>query len=113
MELTESLEGQIGILALYGALDSGSAPSLTIRAFALCDSGVRAIVIDMDEVPHLTSSGFRSFIAIKRRASQKGIPLALCGMNDVVRELFDIGGMLGTFTIATDQASALAVVMRG
>jgi anti-anti-sigma factor len=110
MDITELHEGNTGVLALSGALDSSSAPALTIRAFALCDAGARAIIIDLDQVPHLTSAGFRSFIAIKRRAAETSIVLLLCGLNDVARELFEIGGMLGSFTIVPDRASALASI---
>lgn len=110
MDITESREGQTGILALTGALDMTGAPTLSGRGFALCDAGVRTLLIDLDRVPHLTSAGFRAFIAIKRRTEQGSIGLVLCGLNDVVRELFDIGGLLGSFTIAADRASALAMI---
>ncbi len=110
MDIIESHEGQTGILTLAGPLNNASAPLLSTRAFAVCGSGVRTLLIDLEAVPLLTSAGFRSLIAIKRRASPDSIDLALCGLNDVVRELFEIGGMLDSFRIFPDRASALAAI---
>ena len=107
MEIIESRIGQTSVLALSGALDTSSASTLTEQAVALCDAGIRTILIDLDQVSYMTSAGFRSFIAINRRAEQSGIGMALCGLNELVHELFEVSGLLGSFRIYPDRASAL------
>ncbi len=107
MDIVETREGETAIVALVGALDTSSSPALTAKAFALCGTGIRALVVDLDRVPHLTSAGFRAFIAIKRRCATGAIQMTLCGCNDLVREMFEIGGMLGTFRIVADREAAL------
>ena len=103
MDIIESRSGRADVLALSGALDTSSAPALSVRAIALCNSGIRSILIDLNQVPYLTSAGFRSFIAIHRRAEQAGIGMALCGLNDVVHDLFEASGLLGSFRIYPDR----------
>jgi len=110
VDIIESRVGQISVLALSGGLDTSSAPSLSVRAIRLCDAGIGTILIDLDKVPHVTSAGFRSFIAIKKRAEQTGIGMALCGLNELVRDLFEVSGLLGSFRIYPDRVSALAAI---
>ena len=54
----------------------------------------------------------RALIAIRRHAEQTSIDLALCGLNEVVHDLFEASGLLGSFHIYRDPASALAAVTR-
>jgi anti-anti-sigma factor len=110
MDTTESRAGRTGVLALSGAVDASSAPSLSERASALCDTDVQAVLIDLDQISHVTSAGFRSFIAIGKHAEQVGVTLALCGANDLVHDLFEVSGLAGSFRIYPDRASALAAI---
>jgi anti-anti-sigma factor len=110
MDIVESYQGQTGILTLSGRLDTSGAPALAPRAVALCDTGIRALLIDLQLVEYLTSSGFRALIAIKRRAEQTSIEIVLCGLNDIVSDLFQVSGLLGSFRVYSDSASALAAV---
>jgi anti-anti-sigma factor len=108
MDIVVSLAGRTNVLSLSGALDTASAPALSVRAMALCDSGMHAILIDLGQVPYLTSAGFRSFIAINKRAEQAGVAMALCGMNDLVRDLYEASGLRDSFRVYPDRAAALA-----
>jgi anti-sigma B factor antagonist len=91
-------------------LDASSAPALSVRAIGLCDSGDRAILIDLAEVPYLTSAAFRSFIAIRKRAEPAGVAMAICGLNDLLKDLFEASGLMGVFRIYPDRTSALAAI---
>ena len=110
MNMIESRVGETTVLAVSGAVDTLSAPAMTERASALCDTGTHGILIDLDQVPYLTSAAFRSFIVIGRRAEQCGGGMVLCGLNDLVRDLFEASGLSGSFRIYQDQAAALAAI---
>ena len=97
MQITTLREGGVSVLVLFGALDTSSAPALSARALGLCDAGAGNVVIDLTQVPYVTSAGFRSFIAINRRAEQAGGGMALCGLNELVRDLFEVSGFLERF----------------
>ena len=110
MDIIGSRIGQTSVVALSGALNTSSAPHLLVRAIALCDTGIRMILIDLDQVPYVTSSGFRSLIQVRKRAEQSGVGIALCGLNEVVFDLFDVSGMLDIFHVYSDRVSALAAI---
>src|ERR1700761_3448442 len=110
MQITTLREGGVSILVLFGALDTSSAPALSARALELCDAGAGNVVIDLTQAPYVTSAGFRSFIEINRRAQRAGGGMALCGLNDLVRDLFEFSGFLSVFRTYPDRASALAAM---
>lgn len=110
MDIVESLIGRTNVLTLVGALDTASAPALSARGFTVCDSGIRAILIDLGQVPYLTSAGFRSFIAINKQAEQAGVVMALCGMNELVHDLCEGSGLRDNFRIYPDRTAALAEI---
>jgi anti-anti-sigma factor len=112
MDIIESHDGQTGVLAISGRLDTSGAPALAPRAITLCDIGIRALLIDLQQVDYLTSAGFRALIAIRRHTEQASIGMALCGLNDVVHDLFEVSGLLGRFRIYSDRASALAGIAK-
>jgi len=110
MDIVEALIGRTSVVTLSGPLDSASAPALSVRGMALCNTGIRTILIDLGQVSYLTSAGFRSFIAINRRAEQAGVALALCGMNELVRDLCEVSGLRDSFHVYPDRAAALVAI---
>jgi anti-sigma B factor antagonist len=110
MEITALRDGDVTILAISGALDTLHAPALSARAHALCDAGTCRVLIDLAQAPYMTSAGFRSFIEISRRTRQAGGEMALCGLNDLLRDLFEVSGFEGIFRIYPERASALAAM---
>jgi anti-anti-sigma factor len=110
MDVIGSRVGQTSVLGLSGALDASGAPALSVQAIDLIGTGIRTILIDLDHVPYLTSAGFRSFIAISKRAEQAGAGMVLCGLNEMVHDLFEVSGLRDSFHIYTDRATALAAI---
>jgi anti-sigma B factor antagonist len=112
MDIIASRNGRTGVLALCGRLDTASAPGLLPRAIAQCDTGIGTLLIDLQQIDYLNSAGFWALIAAKRRAEQVSIAIVLCGLNDIVHDLFKVSGLLGSFRIYPDSAAALVAVAR-
>jgi anti-anti-sigma factor len=110
MDIIETRAGQTSVLALSGPLNSSTTPALATRGIGLCDTGIRHILIDLEQVPYLSSAGLRSFFAINKRAEQAGIGMAFCGLNEMVRDLFEVSGLLEIFHTYPDRAAALAAI---
>ena len=113
MTITEQAEGSLRILTLSGALDTVSSGDLTRSGLSHCVPGVTAIVVDLSDVPYVTSAGFRAFIAIMRQGAPGGTKFVLCGLNDVVRDLFEASGLMKAFTIAAGRAEAVSAFSGG
>jgi anti-anti-sigma factor len=110
MDIIDSCIGQTRVVTLSGPLNMFSAPSLLIHATGLCATGIGPILIDFEQVPHLTSAGLRALVQINRRAQQFGVGLAMCGLNKVVHDVCDVSGILEVVRAYPDQASALAAI---
>jgi anti-anti-sigma factor len=110
MDIIETRIGQTSVLALSGPLNSSTAPALSVRGIGLCDTGIRRVLIDLEQVPYLSSAGLRSFFAINKRAEQAGVGMSLCGLNEMVHDLFEVSGLLEIFHIYPDRAAALAAI---
>lgn len=112
MDIIELHSGHTGVLTLSGRLDTSSASELSSRAIALSDPGIRAVLIDLQHVEYLTSAGFRALIAIRQHAEHRSIGLALCGLNGMVQDLFNVSGLLASFHIYPDATSAIAALAK-
>ena len=91
----ETLESQSGItIKLAGELDSATSTQLLARfeqAVAALDG--RELVIDLDEVSFIDSSGMRAIIVIERRAEEERIALAIAPPPAAVTELLHVTGI--------------------
>lgn len=91
----ETLEGQSGLtIKLAGELDSATSTELLAcfeRALAALDE--RELVIDLDGVSFIDSSGLRALILIERRAEDDRIALAIAPAPTAVTELLHVTGL--------------------
>ena len=90
-----TLESQFGLtIMLAGELDSATSTTLLERfeqALALLDG--RELVIDLDEIAFIDSSGMRALIMIERRAEEERIALAIARPPAAVTELLQVTGI--------------------
>ena len=110
MQISEIRDGETVTLSLVGKMDTFGAPMVETKATSLCQPGVRTVLIDMGSVDYMTSAGFRALIAIRRKAEHSAIGIALCGLNELIDELFKVSGLRSNFHIYPDRASALEAI---
>ena len=91
----DTLESQFGItIKLAGELDSATCAALLTRfEQTLPALDGRELVIDLDEVSFIDSSGMRAIIVMERRSSEERIALALAPPPAPVTELLQITGI--------------------
>jgi anti-anti-sigma factor len=97
-----TLESQFGItIKLAGELDSATCAAL-VECFeqTLPALDGRELVIDLDEVSFIDSSGMRAIIIIERRSGEEKIPLALAPPPPVVTELLQVTGIADRVPLA-------------
>lgn len=97
------------IVALAGRLDSGAAPTLDQALSPLVEPGGR-ILLDLAKVDFVSSAGLRIFLKTAKQAKAANAGLALCGLNDSVRDVFEISGFMTIFAVHPDRAQALAAL---
>ena len=92
MNLSESKQGDVTILAAQGKLDAMSSPELDKRLSSMVESGIRRIVLDLVGLDYISSAGLRVFLSAAKRLKQAHGKLALANLSAQVQQIFDIAG---------------------
>ena len=95
------------IVAPAGRLDSTSSPSFDRQVAALVSAGERRIVVDFSEVEYISSAGLRVLLLLAKQMRLDQGSLALCGLGDRVKQVFELAGFLPLFRIAATRAAAI------
>jgi anti-anti-sigma factor len=108
LSITESQHGTLCVLAVIGRIDSSNAEKLMARLKGLIASGVTTVLVDFGAVKYLTSAAFRVLLVANGNLKEKNGRLAMCGVTGHVRELFEMGGLLQSFTIFPSREDAFS-----
>ena len=97
-------------MVLAGRLDSTSVRDFSDRINAHFAAGTGALLMDMAHLAYVTSASFRALALAHRRAKECGTALALCGLNAMVNELFDLTGFSDSFAIYPNREAGLSAL---
>jgi anti-sigma B factor antagonist len=99
LELETSERGEARVLSLRGEIDVYTAPRLRQAIVDLVEEGVHDIVVDMEQVDFLDSTGLGVLVeGLKRVRSDQG-DLAIVATQDKILKIFDITGLNKAFHI--------------
>ena len=107
--LAEDVDGNV-VLEVRGRVDSLTAPALQdqlTRALQTPDTGV---IVDLTRVEYLSSAGLRALLVAMQQAQKVHGKLVLHGLNERVREVFEISGFISILTVCTSRDDALALM---
>jgi len=93
---------------LAGRIDNSNANQVMTQLNGLIASGEKNILVDLAGVLYLTSAAFRALLVATDQAERNAARLALCSVIGHVRDLFEMGGLLDSFTILGSRDEALA-----
>jgi len=69
--------------------------------------GLTGIVVDLGDLTYVSSMGLRSFISVGKTLRDKGGALRICRLNGLVKQVFEITGLLGMFRVYDTVEAAL------
>jgi anti-anti-sigma factor len=107
MNITDETLDGAAVVHLEGNLDTTTAPEVMAHLDALIEAGTTTLIIDFAAVDFVSSAGLRVLLATAKKLRPDG-SLRLYGLNDSVREVFDVSGFSTIIPIFDDQAAALA-----
>ena len=96
MEITKTENGNEVTLKLRGCLDTTATSEFATAIDGT--EGAASLVLDMSELEFISSSALRQLVATKKRRGAD-FTIALVGMNEVVREVFDVTGLDEIFEV--------------
>lgn len=107
--LDVSERGDATVLAVRGEVDVYTAPRLRERMVELVNQGARTLVIDLEGVEFLDSTGLGVLVGgLKRMRSNDGDLSLVCTQHRILR-VFEITGLTKVFAIHASVDDAVAV----
>src|SRR5207245_8888264 len=91
--------GDAARLTLRGEIDVYTAPRLRQAIIDLVDGGATRIVVDMEKVDFLDSTGLGVLVGGLKRVRMKDGSLAVVTTQDKILKIFDITGLNKVFAI--------------
>ena len=95
------------VLLVSGRMDAESAPQFEEQCRACIAEGATGLVVDLTELTYISSMGLRSFISIAKTLQEKEGSLRLCHLKGLVKQVFEITGLLGMFRVYDSVEAAL------
>ena len=100
--------GDAIVIALVGEIDLHHTPEVHKALVAACQQKPKQLVVNLEGVSYLDSSGIGTLVEVFRRVNGYGGALALCGLNDRVYSVFEITKLDKFFKIYDSEPEALS-----
>jgi anti-sigma B factor antagonist len=108
MEIVEQKLGKVNVLSLSGRLDAYSATEMEKKLDSLIESGQPCLVIDLEKLEYISSSGLRVFLAALKKTRKQQGDIKLACMKPFIKEVFDIAGFSQLFNIFDTREAAVS-----
>jgi anti-sigma B factor antagonist len=106
MEYKLTAEEGYYYIELNGRLDAGSSGDIQDQLMKLSEKGNYKMLICMEKVDYISSSGLRAFLAVAKKLGTDGY-LKFCCLQPSVQEVFTISGFNTIFNIYNNKEEAL------
>ncbi|MFO7721862.1 MAG: STAS domain-containing protein [Bacteroidales bacterium] len=107
MEITISKSGSVEIVELSGRIDATNSGELEKALTKSIEGGASKLLIDLENLEYISSSGLRVFLLIAKMLEKKG-KIALCKMQSQVEQIFTISGFNTIFPIFAHREDAVS-----
>jgi anti-anti-sigma factor len=110
MMLEQQTRDGVLILRPVGRLDSASSPELERVVTEQIEAGTRRLVFDLADMDYVSSAGLRVILLAGKKLRAAQGKLALAGMRDMVKDVFEMSGFLTLFAVTPTVDEAIAKV---
>ncbi len=110
LDVTEAQEGSVLVVSPAGRLDSVTAGGFEAQLLKHINEGATKMVLDFGKLDYISSAGLRVVLLAGKKLKAAGGKLALCGLNQQIREVFAISGFISIFAVYPDRASAAGAI---
>lgn len=107
MEFSEQRHGAVSVIKPDGALTEADAPLFCSRMREAIEDSMGRLVLDASEIAYVDSAGIEALLEIGEKLGETGRVLKLTGVNETLREVFDLTQITGAFECFEDVNSAV------
>ena len=108
MELHESTQDGVTIIAPKGNINRATSPELHARLGPMVEEG-RSVVVDLSEAATVSSAGLRVMFIIAKAAGENS-KFVLASPNEMVADILNVTGFASLITVKDDVESAISYV---
>lgn len=109
MKIDIKAEDGFQIVTLEGEVDANTAPKIHQEIMPLAEPGTK-ILVDMTEVPYMSSAGLRLLLFLYRQTTANEAKLVLVGLSEELIDTMSVTGFLEFFTIRDTLADGKAAL---
>jgi anti-sigma B factor antagonist len=88
-------------------MDAENAPQFEGNCNACIDDGLTILIVDLGGLAYISSMGLRCFVSVGKALQSKGGALRICRLNGLVKQVFEITGLIRTFPVYESVDSAV------
>ena len=110
MEITEAKENDVLILTVTGDLNSHTSPVFEQALLPRIDAGELLVLIDGANLKYISSAGLRVFLKARQKLLPRKGKIALCRLQPMVQDVFEMAGFLGVVPILKTREEAMRLL---
>lgn len=112
MEISKTVGDTVTTVHLNGRLDASTSSKVETFIGEIFEGGAQALIIDFTKLDYISSAGLRVMLSVAKRAKTAQAKLALFGLTDEVKQIFDISGFTNILPVLQDETAARAAVTK-
>lgn len=97
----------VKVLDFEGKFDTLTSPEAQSQLTRLIEEGARKILVNFGKLEYVSSAGLRVLLTAAKHLKTENGELRICGLNEVVKEVFDISGFITIFKVFASAPEAL------
>lgn len=109
MQISTRTSNDTHIVAIAGSLDSATSPEAQKTLDGILASA-RKVVLDFSGLDYISSAGLRVLLGAAKKLRASGGTLRMFGLNQSVKEVFEISGFSAILSVYPSEAEALAAM---
>jgi anti-anti-sigma factor len=110
MTIEKTVENNVCVLALNGAIDSSKSVVLEQAVNQAINEGAHKLLLDCTGLEYTSSAGLRVLLSTAKKLRAAEDRFALCAPNENVSEVLDIAGMSSILKIHPTRKAALSAM---
>lgn len=103
----DSVNGQT-VLHISGRADNTTSDDFREAITPYLEVDKPNLVLNLEALEYVSSAGLRVFLKVAKDVKAKDGDVVICGMGDLIQEVFEISGFISLFEISDTLENALA-----
>jgi len=110
MTISSNKENNLCVISIDGEIDASSSIDLDSKISESLKNGERKILVDCSNLKYISSAGLGVFMSYLEDFESQGIKIALYNMDDKVKSVFEILGLIDLISIVPSKEEAITLV---